>query len=444
MTGRALVYVRRSSPDASDGSYEAQRDQALALAARHGYQAPEVVEERGRSGAARGDQFGGTGRGGNRPAWDALREDIRSGGVDALLAVSLSRLARSLPELRDLLADCQRNGTAIILGKEGTLDAGSASGRLMLNVLGSLAEFEADVASERAKDRVAHRRAAGQHLGVPPHGYRVGQDGRLEPDPAEQRAIRRVLEVLDQSSGPAEAARTLNAEGVPTRSGRPFSDTMVRRLEARARGQVLPGDQPHRRGSARYKVRALTRLLACGHCGRTLTAHGKPGSDWVAWYCHGASADKDHPRPASITDTAAREALREAAQALRVPGDRLELVRAATADLEALDAREDRLNDALEAGAIAPGRARDRLEAIETERARLEATVEAVELPQAVPWDAPPEDLNEVLRAMWSRVTVDTATKRVDVTWREGLAELVNQPQDTPTRAGVAVVAQTR
>jgi DNA invertase Pin-like site-specific DNA recombinase len=400
------AYIRRSSPLAED--YTSQRDAVLALAARHG-DTPEVVEERGRSGAsARVNGKGyGTGRGGKRPGWDEVRERISAGGVSVVYAYSLSRLARSAKDLLSVAEDCAANGTTLRLVKDGEHDFGTASGRMFVGLLAVIAGYEAEVASEYARDRVARKRANGEHVGRTPFGKRLGADGRLVEDDAAQAVIAYAMRCIEEEGGYQQAARRLNEEGV---GGKPWNGLRLQRLAGKA----------GRSGRTyRYTTRAFTRLLTCT-CGRLLVAHqNKPGSDWVGWYCHGAMTDSTHPRPHSIPDAKVKELLKTEAALLRLPYDRVEVAEEATAALAALDEQRGRLASAVAAGVLTVDDVRAEVERIEAERQRLAVRASIEDVPQAVDWEQPPEVINEVLHALWESVTVDTAHGAVVAEWRD-------------------------
>lgn len=191
-----VAYLRRS-PDQGSGAmgFEVQRTQVMELAKRHDDE-PELLVEWGYSGAGGSGAFGGTGRGGRLKEWGRLRDRITAGEVSGLYAYSLSRLARSSKELLELAEDCATHGVRVHLAKEGTLDFSSASGRLYLTVLAAVSTFEADVASERARDRNQLARDQGKWLGKTPLGYRLAVDRTLEKDPSTWPIVEDVLETF--------------------------------------------------------------------------------------------------------------------------------------------------------------------------------------------------------------------------------------------------------
>lgn len=90
---------------------------------------------------------------------------LRSG--DTLVITKLDRLARSMGHLMDLLKAIEDRGASLrILSMQ--LDTGTPTGRLMLNVLGSVAQFEREIMLERQREGIAKAKAAGKYKGRAP------------------------------------------------------------------------------------------------------------------------------------------------------------------------------------------------------------------------------------------------------------------------------------
>src|SRR5439155_25052748 len=91
------------------------------------------------------------------------------------------------------------------------VDARRDGGRLVIDVLMSVAEWERAAISGRTSLALRHKRARGERTGAVPLGFRVGPDGkRLEPDPNEQEAIARAQALSGQGLRPPEIARRMD------------------------------------------------------------------------------------------------------------------------------------------------------------------------------------------------------------------------------------------
>ena len=100
----------------------------------------------------------------DRPKLDALLDRLEPG--DRLVVVALDRLGRSLQHLLKVLTDLNERGIGFVSLREG-IDTSTAAGRLQMQIFGALAEFEADLISERTKAGLAAARAAGRSPGRP-------------------------------------------------------------------------------------------------------------------------------------------------------------------------------------------------------------------------------------------------------------------------------------
>lgn len=102
----------------------------------------------------------------NRPALSTMLAHVREG--DEIVAPSMDRLARSVPDLYALVDGLTGRGVAVRFLKEGQrFEPGSASSmsRLLLGVLGAVAEFERSLIRERQAEGIAQAKAKGVYRG---------------------------------------------------------------------------------------------------------------------------------------------------------------------------------------------------------------------------------------------------------------------------------------
>lgn len=95
----------------------------------------------------------------NRPELQACLSYVRAG--DTLVVCRLDRAARSVLDLAKMADLLQRKGVALRVLDQG-LDTTTSEGKLMFNLLGAFAEFEADIRQERQRDGIA----LAQHKGI--------------------------------------------------------------------------------------------------------------------------------------------------------------------------------------------------------------------------------------------------------------------------------------
>jgi len=152
-TTRAAIYARVST---SDQTCENQLLELRRYCEARGWQSTEYVDT-GISGAKD-----------RRPALDQLMADAKRRKVDIVVCWKLDRFGRSLAHLINAIQTLTDAGVGFTSIGEG-IDTRSATGRLMLGILGSFAEFERERIRERIYAGIARAKREGKRLGRRPH-----------------------------------------------------------------------------------------------------------------------------------------------------------------------------------------------------------------------------------------------------------------------------------
>ena len=121
----------------------------------------------------------------NRPDWNKLEEAIRLGKVSQIVVWRIDRLGRTAKGLTALFDDLRERRVNLVSLKDG-LDLSTSAGRLMANVLASVAQYETEVRGERVAAGQAAARASGKRWG----GSKPGV--RKKVTPTQEKAIRRM------------------------------------------------------------------------------------------------------------------------------------------------------------------------------------------------------------------------------------------------------------
>ena len=220
---RTIAYVRVSTDKQADHgvSLDAQRAKLAAYAELYDLDLVAVEVDAGQSAKSL-----------DRPALGRALAALSTGKADALLVVKLDRLTRSVRDLGELVDRCEREGWAL-LSVSDSIDTRTAAGRLVLNVLASVAQWEREAIGERTKAALQHKRSNGERVGSVPYGYRLAADGRaLEVEPAEQQAIVLVRELRAEGLSLRAIAARLEAAGCVPRGGARWHPDTVARLAA--------------------------------------------------------------------------------------------------------------------------------------------------------------------------------------------------------------------
>ncbi|MES0171900.1 recombinase family protein [Mesorhizobium sp. M0006] len=102
---------------------------------------------------------------GSRPELEAAIEFCREG--DTLIVTKLDRLARSVRHMWEVLDRVRLKGAAVRIENLG-INTSTPTGKLMLNILGGVAEFEREMMLERQREGIAKAKAEGRYKGRKP------------------------------------------------------------------------------------------------------------------------------------------------------------------------------------------------------------------------------------------------------------------------------------
>jgi DNA invertase Pin-like site-specific DNA recombinase len=206
---RAIGYVRVSTDKQADRgvSLEAQEAKIRAMAVVQGAELADVIVDAGESAKSL-----------DRPGMERLLALVDSKAVDVVIIAKLDRLTRSVADLAELLKRFERRGVSLVSVAD-SLDTRSAAGRLVLNIMVSVSQWEREAIGERTRDAMRHKKANGERVGTIPFGFRMGGDGLLAEDAAEQGVLSRMRELKAAGRTVREIADELNRQGYTTRRG---------------------------------------------------------------------------------------------------------------------------------------------------------------------------------------------------------------------------------
>jgi DNA invertase Pin-like site-specific DNA recombinase len=398
IAGQPVAYIRRSArsrSDPGDLSREFQTEKVRELAGADGPALRIIDADWGRSAS--------TDKTDKRLAFLALMESIERGEVSTLYAYASDRLARSVQWSARLLDACEAAGTTIVTG-EGRFAPGDDMARKMFQFQAISNEDYSRQAQHKRRATVERQREHGDKLG--PKFY-----GELPGESAEA-----VLAAFEAAGSAHGAAVRLNEIGVKPRRGGTWGTSVVRSLLVRCGRIPALGT----RGAKPRAPFPFYRLLRC-HCGRTLTGvvhrYGKDlARSRVIYRCVNASSDPRHGRATIAEHEILPWAVAEAAR-LAIPADALEIDQANAAERERQEARRARIVDAYVDGTLDKAERDRRLGEVDAIIAKLARTGRVAVIP-SIDWDASPESLNAVLRALWERIDLGGDLRPVAAVWR--------------------------
>jgi hypothetical protein len=184
-----------------------------------------------------------------------------------VVVYKIDRLSRALMDFAKLVEIFDRSDVTFVSVTQ-SFNTTTSMGRLTLNILLSFAQFEREVIGERIRDKFRASRSRGMWMGGhPPLGYDV-KDRKLVVNEAEAAIVGTVFERFVRVGSATVLARSLAAEGILTKRGRPIDRGYLYILlnnrayigEAVHKGTAYPGEhQPIVTRELWDKVHAILR-----------------------------------------------------------------------------------------------------------------------------------------------------------------------------------------
>jgi DNA invertase Pin-like site-specific DNA recombinase len=223
---RVIGYVRVSTPDQAENgvSLDAQCERIRLFCGLYDHELAEIIVDAGESGKSM-----------DRVGIQQVLRVLRAGAADGIVVMKLDRLTRSIADLQDLVQEFFVEGAPTprrLFSVGEHLDTTTANGRMMVNLLMVIAQWERETIGERTKEALGYKKSIGQRVGSIPYGWELADDGfTLKSNQREQSAI--------------VIAKELKREG----------------LSLRAIGEKLMDMGYHQRNGSTWKPQTIKNLL---------------------------------------------------------------------------------------------------------------------------------------------------------------------------------------
>ncbi|MHC9542465.1 MAG: recombinase family protein [Vulcanimicrobiota bacterium] len=215
---KVVGYARVSTEEqASSGvSLQAQIEKLQAYASLYDLEIVEIIQDGGQSAKSL-----------NRPGIQKALQMMRSGLTHGILVAKLDRLTRSIIDLNTLISDYfseKAKYQASLFSVADQVDTRSAGGRLVLNVLMSVAQWEREAIGERTKAALNYKKS---------QGIKLGRPEKMITDPGEAKTIYYLRELREQGLTYRAIADRLSKENVRTfRGGKWYASTVKNLIKA--------------------------------------------------------------------------------------------------------------------------------------------------------------------------------------------------------------------
>lgn len=166
-----------------------------------------------------------------------LIELVRNKEVDAVIIYKLDRITRSISDLDFLIQLFNKKGVALV-SVQDAIDTSTASGRLVLHLLGTVSQWEREQISERVSHALQFKKEQSEkYCGITPYGFNIQGDKLIE-DTYEQEIISQIHSFKESGYSFQRIANCLNNQGVETRLGGEWKKSSVYAIYQRTLSQV--------------------------------------------------------------------------------------------------------------------------------------------------------------------------------------------------------------
>lgn len=201
----SVIYIRVSSERQIKGySLDGQKHYLTEWAERQGMSVLQVYVEEGKSGKSIE----------GRTAFQQMLEDIQSNGhINYVIVFKLSRFGRNARDVLNSLEFIMKYGAHLLCVEDG-LDSSTAMGKMMITILGAVAELERDnISVQSYLGREEKAKSGGWNGGFAPYGYRL-ENGTLVADEEKGEIVKKIFhKFLYEDMGYAAITGFLNRSG---------------------------------------------------------------------------------------------------------------------------------------------------------------------------------------------------------------------------------------
>jgi DNA invertase Pin-like site-specific DNA recombinase len=224
---RVIRYCRVSTTDQKENG-DSLSTQDAKMAAYAGLYDLEIVET---------IIDGESGKSLNREGLQRALAMLKAGKADGLLICKLDRLTRSVADWQTLINDyfSERTGKQLFSVND-SIDTRTAAGRLVLNILVTIGQWEREAIGERTKEVLRHKIDNRERVGAVRYGFDLAADGvNLVENVAEQAVLALIHDLRTAGHTLRQIADELTARKILTKEGNnQWSFGSVRRILSRA------------------------------------------------------------------------------------------------------------------------------------------------------------------------------------------------------------------
>lgn len=230
MRKRVAIYCRVSTTEQAEEGYsiDEQNIKIREYCEKEGHEIYNIYEDRGISGKNIT----------NRPGIKQLLNDATNNKFDLVVVWKLNRISRKLLDILNIVELLNKHNIAFRSLTEN-FETETPSGKLQLNIMGAIGEFERETIAENVKMGLLARAREGRWNGGIVLGYdlvelpnegKKRKNTRLEINEREANTVRRIFELYSQGHGYKAVVNRINKEGHKTKRNGEFAVSTVKEI----------------------------------------------------------------------------------------------------------------------------------------------------------------------------------------------------------------------
>lgn len=177
----------------------------------------------------------------DRPDFQRMIHDVERRKIKAIVCYKLDRISRKMSDLTNMIDFLNKYNVALLISSNN-LNTKDNNSKMMIHLLGMIAEFERDIITERIQDNLGELAKDGRWMGgITPTGFTTekSKTGRgksknvftyLVPIPEERLLIEHLFELFLKTRSYNQTAKQLNDEGFKTKKNAKFTILAVKDL----------------------------------------------------------------------------------------------------------------------------------------------------------------------------------------------------------------------
>jgi len=172
--------------------------------------------------------FGISGKTCDRPKFNELIDLVKNDQIEKVIITELSRLGRNLLQTLEVVEIFKKHNVDLVVLKEN-ISLKSPSGRMFLNILLTLSEFEREQISLRTKSVLQHKKENNQVYGTIPYGKKL-HNGKLVDHDREIFMLKKINTLRNKGKSYGQITMFLKRNNYFKKNGSHFDRDSVKKL----------------------------------------------------------------------------------------------------------------------------------------------------------------------------------------------------------------------